>query len=62
MRCAYQCHEIGGPWIAENPDCPEHGAEGVAARELEEAERSEMARRIVELERRVRRLEDKVLD
>jgi len=25
MKCGYQCHEVGGPWIAENPDCPVHG-------------------------------------
>ena len=25
MKCEYQCHEVGGPWIAENPDCPVHG-------------------------------------
>lgn len=38
MRCPYQCHEIGGPWIAENPDCPEHGyrADG----ELKQARRT----------------------
>jgi len=24
--CQHQCYEIGGPWIAENPDCPEHGS------------------------------------
>jgi len=20
--CGYGCHVIGGPWIAENPNCP----------------------------------------
>lgn len=25
LECGYRCHEIGGPWIAENPDCPIHG-------------------------------------
>ena len=25
MYCEYQCYEIGGPWIAENPNCPIHG-------------------------------------
>lgn len=24
MRCPYQCHEVGGPWIEENPNCPIH--------------------------------------
>ena len=27
MKCEYQCYEVGGPWIAENPDCPVHGTE-----------------------------------
>ena len=25
MSCGHQCHQVGGPWIAENPDCPIHG-------------------------------------
>ena len=25
MLCEYECYKIGGPWISENPDCPEHG-------------------------------------
>jgi hypothetical protein len=25
LNCPYECHQIGGPWIAENPDCPKHG-------------------------------------
>lgn len=27
MFCDYECYQIGGPWIAENPACPVHGAE-----------------------------------
>lgn len=23
--CGFECHTIGGPWIAENPSCPIHG-------------------------------------
>lgn len=30
MSCGYQCFEIGGPWISENPDCPFHGTEAKA--------------------------------
>jgi hypothetical protein len=26
--CAYECHQIGGPWIAENPECPIHSNNG----------------------------------
>ena len=25
MHCPWECHQIGGRWIAENPDCPYHG-------------------------------------
>lgn len=28
ITCAYHCHEIGGPFIAENPECPIHGSGG----------------------------------
>jgi hypothetical protein len=28
MNCGYECHQVGGPWIAENPACPIHGADG----------------------------------
>ncbi len=29
MTCGFRCHEIGGPFIAENPECPIHGADGI---------------------------------
>lgn len=41
MHCGYQCHLIGGPYIAENPDCPIHG---VAAREKERMHDMTMAK------------------
>lgn len=25
MNCPWECHQIGGPWISENPKCPFHG-------------------------------------
>lgn len=28
MTCPYECHQVGGPWIAENPSCPTHGWQG----------------------------------
>jgi hypothetical protein len=31
MSC--QCHQIGGPFIAEDPDCPAHGREAQRADE-----------------------------
>lgn len=27
--CRSRCHEIGGPFIAEDPDCPVHGRDKV---------------------------------
>jgi hypothetical protein len=35
--CGRQCFVIGGPWISEDPECPEHGAAGKAAREERDA-------------------------
>ena len=35
MSC--QCHQIGGPFIAEDPDCPVHGREGREREERYEA-------------------------
>ena len=35
MSC--ECHQIGGPFIAEDPDCPAHGLE--AQREAVRRER-----------------------
>lgn len=26
MLCEHECYLIGGPWIAENPNCPAHGS------------------------------------
>jgi hypothetical protein len=28
VNCGYECHQVGGPWIAENPACPIHGPDG----------------------------------
>ena len=35
LMCPWRCYEIGGPWIAENPDCPFHGR-GINLVDLEE--------------------------
>jgi hypothetical protein len=40
--CGRECYIIGGPWIAEDPDCPVHGAEAVAERERQVAEREDL--------------------
>lgn len=36
MSC--QCYQIGGPFIAEDPDCPAHGTVAQAEREVVETE------------------------
>lgn len=33
MSCQAQCFTVGGPWVAEDPNCPEHGVEAQAAEE-----------------------------
>lgn len=30
-QCQCQCHQIGGPFIAEDPDCPVHGRDAQRA-------------------------------
>lgn len=38
-----QCNQIGGPFIAEDPDCPVHGVEAQArARQFQEYERHDV--------------------
>jgi hypothetical protein len=44
------CYKIGGPWIAEDPDCPVHGTEAQSRREQEETERQTLEDRITALE------------
>jgi len=40
LMCPWQCHEIGGPWIAENPSCPFHG-HGIDRVDLDELDPDE---------------------
>lgn len=54
------CYIIGGPWIAEDPNCPVHGREAVREREAKEQEADEMEARIVDLETRIKELEELV--
>ena len=39
-----ECYQIGGPWIAEDPDCPVHGTEA----QRKERERYKLRERIEE--------------
>lgn len=61
MSC--DCYRVGGPFIAEDPDCPIHGYEAqvrekqeAADREAREEECAELVSRIASLEEEVRAL------
>lgn len=46
-----ECYKIGGPWVAEDPDCPIHGRGGVWEAEKETREREQtLENRIEDLE------------
>ena len=58
MSC--ECYRIGGPFIAEDPDCPIHGYEAQARekeerayRESEEEKQNELLTRIIALEEKI---------
>ena len=58
MRC--ECYRIGGPFIAEDPNCPIHGYEAQARekeerayRESEEEMQNELLARIIALEEKI---------
>lgn len=38
MSC--ECYKIGGPFIAEDPDCAEHGTEAKLRRQAQEEKRA----------------------
>lgn len=50
MKCQYQCYEVGGPWIAENPDCPVHGHEAQAEQNARQWEKERLYQQIHEAE------------
>ena len=58
MRC--ECYRVGGPFIAEDPNCPIHGYEAQARekeerayRESEEEKQNELLARIIALEEKI---------
>lgn len=55
MSC--ECHQIGGRFIAEDPDCPAHGTLAQQRQRIEEQEAAEAAQRTADLEQRVQELE-----
>jgi hypothetical protein len=48
MKCGYQCHEIGGPWISENPECPVHGIEAQREEKYREQTKEQLYQQIHE--------------
>ena len=48
MRCGYHCHEVGGPYIAENPDCPVHGYQAQAEADRREELRDRLRQAVAE--------------
>jgi len=51
-----ECYQIGGRFIAEDPDCPRHGAAAVQECEQQESERYQLLSRIEELEAEIAEL------
>jgi hypothetical protein len=52
-----QCYQIGGPFIAEDPDCPTHGTEAQAEADRRQKREADILTRLEELEARVAALE-----
>ena len=46
MNCGHQCHQIGGPWIAEDPSCPIHGTEAQQQLERSESVKDDLRRQL----------------
>jgi len=44
------CYKIGGPWIAEDPNCPVHGIEAQRAEEERERQEASTEERLAQLE------------
>jgi hypothetical protein len=55
MSC--DCYKIGGPFIAEDPNCPVHGREAQAEEKRHAAELEDLHSQIAELRQRVEQLE-----
>jgi len=58
MSC--ECHRIGGPWVAEDPDCPRHGVAAQARARKLDAVRDQVSK--VSTVEEARELIHKILD
>ncbi len=53
-----QCYKVGGPFIAEDPDCPRHGRDAQREETLQMEERAQQAQEFEALMMRVTMLEE----
>lgn len=51
MSC--DCYKIGGPWIAEDPNCPVHGTEAQWRAELQQEWEADIENRLSKIEQRI---------
>ena len=51
-----ECYTVGGPWIAEDPDCPQHGWQAQRQEKIDAEEQEQAETRIAALEARVEAL------
>jgi hypothetical protein len=58
MSCSSQCYVIGGPWIAEDPNCPIHGVDAQRESEIREEERRQQEEDDAERDERLEALEE----
>lgn len=54
------CYKVGGPWVAEDPDCPVHGRDAQLRDQWREDKEQAMQDQIDDLYRRIQRLEDRL--
>lgn len=55
-----ECYRIGGPFVAEDPDCPEHGWEAQREAREQEEEQASLDQRLSRLERLVKVQSDQI--
>lgn len=58
MSC--DCYRVGGPWIAEDPNCPQHGYEAQAEQERREEQRFETEQELNRLRGQVTYLQEEL--
>lgn len=54
------CYKVGGPWIAEDPDCPVHGRDAQLRDQWEEEKAQAVEERFQHLERQIIQLHQRI--